>query len=202
MTELDFATFATAFARMLSAYRVKLKPVQADELARTYYRVLDAYELDAVLAAGRACLGRCKRFPVVADWLDALGPATHAPAPQDARQMSATEVDEQEHAARLGYNDEPCACMPCVRAGVSARSLRFVPTELPDGYERAFNARSGRVELVGHWAHGAELARWYVARDKFFASSKGAPAPLARVLALVGVVEGVIVGEREPGMEG
>jgi len=51
------------------------------------------------------------------------------------------------------------------------------------------------VEIVGHWAHGEELARWYAARDAFFALAKRAPRTLFDAVA-------VIVGDREPGIEG
>jgi hypothetical protein len=80
-------------------------------------------------------------------------------------------------------------------AGVTDRELRFVPTLVEDHSreERAFHPRRRRLEVTGHWAHGDELARWYVAREAFFARAPRR-GPLARVLALVGT--------REPGEEG
>ena len=70
--------------------------------------------------------------------------------------------------------------------------MRFVPTHATfDTYERAWDRRRKVVQIVGHWAHGAELARWYEARAAFYAC---APKRLRRTLALI--------GEREPGEEG
>jgi hypothetical protein len=53
--------------------------------------------------------------------------------------------------------------------------------------------RRQRVEVVGHWAHGDELRRWYAARAACLASAKKYPRLVRRVLALVA---------REPGEEG
>jgi hypothetical protein len=60
--------------------------------------------------------------------------------------------------------------------------------------DRAVDTERNRVVVTGHWAHGQELARWYVAREAFFASAPRR-GPMARVLALVGA-------GRDPGEEG
>jgi hypothetical protein len=114
--------------------------------------------------------------------------------------MHADEADDLARATAWCFEDAPCGCVQCYAAGVTDRPLRFVPTELgPDEYERAFNLRTGKVEIVGHWAHGDELHRWYAARDVFFALRRRAPRTLFDALA---VIVGEVVGEREPGMEG
>lgn len=204
MTELDYVTFAEAFKRVISAHRLKLKPAEADELTRTYFRLLAEFEIDAVLAAGKVCLGKYRSFPKAADWLLELGPTTRRTCPEDLRHMSTAELDEFEAAARLRYQDHPCLCSNCCRAGVDDKPVRFVPSIVGDDYERAFNPRHGRVELAGHWAHGAELARWYLARDAFFGLAGQAPhyARFVGRSALVDAIDGELVGAREPGQEG
>lgn len=203
MTDLEYPTFSEAFRRVITAFRLKLKAAEIDELTRTYFRMMTAYELDAVLAAGRVCIGKYRTFPKAADWLTELGPTTTRGCPEDLRHMSADELDVFEQAARTRYEDLPCACGACVHAGMTDRPLRFVPTLDGESYERAYNPRTGRVELAGHWAHGAELARWYAARDAFFALAPKTPAFFALVEALT-IRDGELVGAgaREPGMEG
>lgn len=201
MTEIDYVTFTEAFRRVISAFRLKLKAAEAEELTRTYFRLMLDFEIDAVLAAGKVCIGKYRSFPKAADWLLELGPTTRRSCPEDLRHMGTAELDEFEQAARLRYLDNPCLCSDCCRAGVDDKPVRYVPTIAGDDHERAFNPRAGRVELPGHWAHGEELARWYRARAAFFAS--GAQAPyFARLVGRV--LEGELVGavDREPGMEG
>jgi hypothetical protein len=70
-----------------------------------------------------------------------------------------------------------------------------VPTLVDGGEERAFNPRRNQVEVAGHWAHGAELRRWWTARDAFFGLARRVQPALARRLALV-------LRDREPGEEG
>jgi len=195
MTDFDFVPFETAFARMTSAHRLKLRPPERAELTRTYFKILDAHAIDDVLAAGTRCLGKLRTFPKAADWLAELAHTTTAVCPPDRRTMHVDEADELARAAALGYEDLPCHCRDCCESGIT-RPLRFVPSTFDgDELERAFNPRRGVVEIVGHWAHGDELARWYVARDAFFALAKRAPRTLLDAVR-------IIVGDREPGMEG
>jgi len=199
MTEMDYEKFSAAFGRVCNAFRVKLKPTEAEDLTRTYFRVLEAHLLDDVLLAGKACLGKLRTFPRAADWLAELSTTAAPTCPVDRRHMTVAEIDAHARAALMRYEDEPCGCVDCEDAGVMHRPLRFVPTLVDlygDEEERAFNPRRGQTEVVGHWAHGEELRRWYVAREAFYALAKKNPymprAPLQLVAA----------GEREPGMEG
>lgn len=196
MIEPDYSTFARAFGRVCGAFRLKLKPVELEELTRTYFRVLEAFPLDEVLLAGKTCLATHRSFPRAADWLAALASTSSAAScPADRRQMTVAELDEQANAERLRYFDHACLCSECCRAGVDERPIRFVPTLLglmQDEEERAFNPRRNRLEVIGHWAHGDELLRWYAARDAFFTHAKRCRVPV-RALALV---------SREPGQEG
>jgi hypothetical protein len=199
MFETDFSTFDRAFGRVCGAYRLKVKPTEAEELTRTYFKVLEAWPLDAVLVAGKKAMAKCRTFPKVADWIAELPATRERTAPADVRHMTTDEMDAHERAAAKRYEDDPCACPDCFNAFIHERPIRFVPTLvslLADDDERAFNTRRNQIEVIGHWAHGAELARWYQARDHFFALAETMP----RIGRLVTFTRAIL--EREPGMEG
>jgi hypothetical protein len=194
LTEDDYDVFDRTFRRIVTAFRLKLSPVDLTQLARVYFQVLESATLDQVLHAAKVCLEQHKRFPTAADWRAQIETPRAGPAVADHRWMTPAEIDDLAYAAAVAYAAPPCGCDACTTAGVSDRPLRFVPT-VEDGIEsRAFNSSRNRVEVLGHWAHGAELARWYAARDRFFALAHGFKRP--RVLHLVGAVE------RDPGEEG
>jgi len=191
----DRPVFDRAFRRLTVGFRLKLKPVQQDELLQIYFKAFEAIELHEVLAAAAACLNTGKKFPTVAEWLKAL-PGAPGGGDPDCRVMGRDELVDYHRAERLHYQDDPCDCLMCQAAAVTMRSLRFVPDFLDDGRaERALDNERNRVIVVGHWAHGEELRRWYAARAAFYASVPRC-SPMARAVAvLVGV-------EREPGQEG
>jgi hypothetical protein len=192
MTEPDRGTFDRAFRRVCGAFRLKVKEWELEELSRTYFRILDTAPLDDVLAAGKTCLATCRKFPKPAEWLAAL-PAAPVAARADLRVMGTTEREDYARAEGLRYEDAPCGCLLCQEADVTDRPLRFVPDEILGVLDRAFDTVRNRELVTGHWAHGEELARWYVARDAFFASAPRR-GPMARALALIGA-------EREPGCD-
>jgi hypothetical protein len=196
MTEGDYSTFATAFGRVCGAFGKKGTRLDQEELTRTYFRVLDAHPLDAVIRTGRRLVETGRKFPLAVDWLDAV---TRPPTVErDVRQMTTSEVDAYAAAERARWTGQPCRCRECVRAGVDDRELRYVPTlkqffgDLADATEEtAFNPRRKVEQIVGHWAHGEELARWYAAREAFVQLPQF--QRVARVLPLL---------RREPGQEG
>jgi hypothetical protein len=201
MDDTDFATFDRAFRRVCSGFRVRLGTKEREELTRIYFKLLEPYELPAVVAVGRRCLEQYKKFPSIAEWVMELDRRAVPPAAGAAsatwRQMTTSEHETQEGAARARYEDLPCACAACTAAGI-ARPVRFVPTLIGGVEERAYNPRTQRLEVVGHWAHGDELRRWYVARDAFFAR---APRRMRRVVELAFEPVGVVI-DREPGEDG
>jgi hypothetical protein len=196
MVEPEYGTFDRAFRRVCGAYRLTMPEDTLDELSRTYFRVLAYAPLDDVLAAGKACLATCTRFPKVAEWVAAL-PTPPGPVPlsADLRVLGTAERDDYVRAEGLHWDDAPCACRACVDAGVADLPLRFVPDEVDGTLDRAIDAVRNRVVVTGHWAHGDELARWYDARAAFYASAPRSRTPIARALL-------VLVGpEREPGCD-
>ncbi len=207
MIDSDIGPFDRAFRRVLGAFAKRFKTAeQVNDLSTAYFQALRPWPLDAVLTAGTACIAKYKSFPKAADWiaeLPANGQAHQAPA--DLRHMTVREMDEHERAAAKRHEDDPCGCPQCFEAYIHERPIRFVPTLislLGDDYERAYNSRRNQVEVVGHWAHGAELARWYAGHDAFFAPRVGnsRQARLRRLVQCAVHVAGAL--EREPGEEG
>ena len=187
----DRGTFDRAFGRVYGAFRLKFKGNEAEELTQTYFKLLEAYPLSDVLVAGKRLMTVRSKFPMPADWimtLDAMA-GSRAQTPADVRQMTTTDCDVYASAEAARWEGGPCGCAACVTAG--SPPIRYVPTcATADTYEQAYNPRTQRVQIVGHWAHGAELAAWYRARAACFAS---APPRFRRVLALV---------SRDVGVEG
>jgi hypothetical protein len=192
MTEADFGTFDRAFRRVVGAFRLKVKPVEVEELTRTYFRILDTAPLEDVLAAGKTCLATCHKFPKPAEWLAAL-PAAPVAVHADLRVMGTTEREDYARAETLRYEDTPCGCLLCQEADITHRPLRFVPDEILGVLDKAIDSERNRIVVTGHWARGDELARWYVARDAFFASAPR-HTRLARAL--------LVLVSREPGEDG
>ncbi len=203
MFETDRGTFDRAFERVSRAYRLKVKPTEGVEICQTYFRALEPWPLDDVLFAIKTCIATCRRFPLVADIVEHLSPRPRSTAARDLRHMTVLELDMHADAAAKRYQDDPCSCDACLAAGVSDRPLRFVPVPFADDtVEQAFNGRRNEPEVVGHWAHGAELARWYAGHDAFFAPRMGnsTQARLRRLVRRAVQVAGA--HEREPGEEG
>jgi hypothetical protein len=194
MTDVDFGTFDRAFRRVVGAFRLKLREGEVEELSRTYFKVLDAAPLDDVLTAGKACLANSRTFPKPAEWLHALPIQPPTVIDADLRVMGTYERVEHARAEALRYEDTPCECVLCGQAHVTHRPLRFVPDDIDGALDRAIDTVRNRILVTGHWAHGEELARWYAARDAFFASVSR-HTPIARALL-------VLVSTREPGEEG
>jgi len=171
MDDRDYETFDRAFRKLGVVFRLRLKEADLKELIATYFRILDGARLDAVLAGAKVCLTRCKTFPKPAEWLDALPKHVAPGAPAtELRRMGAEEAEEWARAERLRWEDQPCACVACVAAGVSDRPIRFVPQFTPeDTDDRAIHPAKQRPVTTGHWAHGEELARWYRAKEAFYA---------------------------------
>jgi len=197
MDDADFDTFGRAFRRVAGVFRLRVKPDALEELLTTYFRVLKHVRLDAVLAGGKICLAKYKYFPKPVEWLEAIpkNPTSSTP-PADRRVMDANEASEYAEAQRLHYERDACSCRECLQAGISQKPLRFVPTLDREGEEeRALDPNTNRVVIAGHWAHGEELARWYQAREQFFASGRTLTPRIRQMLPLT-------LREREPGEEG
>jgi len=122
----DRPIFDQAFARLTHAFRLKLKPGPLEDLGKIYFKAFEGIDVSLVLAAGKACLAKSKKFPTVADWLQALPEEVPAEA-QPYRVMGREELTEYHRAEALHYQDEACACLLCQ----AAMSIPFTtPAEL------------------------------------------------------------------------
>ena len=202
MIETDFGSFERAFKRASAATQHRWKAIDDADVVRTYFRLLEGWPLELVMQAFKTCCQTLKHFPKVPELIARLEATRPLEAPR-WRQMTHTESTEQARAAAIGFQDEPCRCLDCQAADVTDRPVRFVPTLDGELEERAFNPQRARVELVGHWAHGEELRRWYAARDACFAKWQRAATRYPHLVGRGIARELVGVGaEREPGEEG
>lgn len=186
MIDLDGVTFERAYRRLCGAFRVKQKEEEFKEQSRSYFIALQGFSLDIVLDAGKVLVQKHKRMPSAADWFEASatlgGRSTQGPG--NVRRMSVDELQALWYAERNRYIDDPCSCFLCQQAGVTDKQLRFVPTELnATEFETAYNPNRDAVTVVGHWAHGDELARWYATRSYFFGLTRTRLPKLLRLLA-------------------
>jgi hypothetical protein len=186
MEDADLSTFEGAFRRLSGALNRKWTTADYRTAVQVHFDALKHCRLDDVLGAAATLQGKHK-WPRLADWFEALPKA----APVGERIMRSTEVDTYLQALRQHYHGSCCDCLLCQEADVTNLPLRFVPDFMPDDVEeRAFCPPLNRVVVVGHWAHGYELRRWYAAKDAF---KRAAPARYREL---------VLVHVREPGEEG
>jgi hypothetical protein len=192
MIEAEFGTFNRAFRKVVTIFRLKFKVGEVEELSRSYFRLLGHAPLGDVLAAGKTWTTTHNTFPKPAEWLQALPAAPTVPGSADLRVLATPEREAYARAETLRWQDDPCTCWDCREAGVTDRPLRFVSDEVLGVLDRAIDTVRNRVVVTGHWAHGDELARWYVAREAFFASAPRRTPVGRALLALV---------SREPGCD-
>ena len=165
MTEQDYDAFGREYER-LSAALERFKQTPADRATKSdvYFHVLKKYTLREVIAKADAWLARESKMPKPAEWagIVAAGPAMEIPTltEREAREWLAAEQDRWERPA--------CACRECVAAGVWTLPIRFVPEFDTNGLDHRVQV-GGRVVTAGHWAHGRELAGYWLARESFWA---------------------------------
>lgn len=165
MTSDDLPGFHDAFRSLQRVFPLRGSEADFDRMLADYFRMLRRYSLGQVKSAADHWLAHGTKFPKPSDWIGAV-PAMTA---TDRRQMTQSEAQDYRRAELCAFEDQPCLCADCVRAGVDDKPLRFVPDL--DGEDRdvkAFNPMTGRVVTTGQWAHGDALARWYDARATFF----------------------------------
>ena len=112
------------------------------QMKNEYFAVLESYPVGAVEVAYQSLRRKMKKWPVPADWLEALPPVNSA---ERLPLMSDAEVKETEAAERLGYEAESvCTCKFCVEANL-VMPPRFDPAiRLKEWLER--QRREGRSQ--------------------------------------------------------
>jgi hypothetical protein len=208
MKDTDRPAFVSAFRRLAVTFRMKLRPADMDSMIDMYLQAFEPYALHDVVAAANASLHTHRRFPKPLDWIEAIT-RTQVGAPPDVRVMSTVEASDYVRAERLHYDDDPCDCLTCQADDTTTLRRRFVPDFTDDDREeRAYCPLKNRIVVVGHWAHGHELQRWYAARQIFFgdANRSGVHAKVLRRLGFIytppASAPRLQLAEREPGEEG
>lgn len=164
MTERDEAAFTATFQRLRAIFPLRADTAELTQIARLYFRVLARWPIESVEAGADAWMSSGTRFPKPGEWVQAI-PHSNVLA---LRALSDDEAAEHRRAVARKYEDEPCRCFLCQQASVTHRMLRYVPDEDINGRDLR-GTLDGKSVVRGHWAHGEELARWYVARDAYFA---------------------------------
>lgn len=195
MTEAELFAFGAIFQSVQLVFPLRGEEHEIRDVRSSYFKAMRRYDIRAVQAGADVWLQRGKRFPRPAEWIDSI--PTRPPA-SEIQELSSEEIRVYLRAESRGYEDDPCRCHACRLAGVDHRFLRFVPEF--DAEDRDAKVRLGdRIVTRGHWAHGDELARWYVAKERFWGQLHALAA--AKSIRPTGVKKQPHV-EREPGQEG
>jgi len=175
MTAADEVVFAEKFIELRRAFQLRGDRGEVQQVMQVYFKALMRFPLRIVVAAADICIEKNDRFPKAAEWIRAM------PRRESSVFLPMQEPDASEHrrAVSLHYQDEPCSCHECKRANVTHRMLRFVPEENSEGQDLRM-LLDEKVVVKGHWAHGEELARWYVARDAYYAMKDEHPGKFPR----------------------
>lgn len=164
MIDADLTEFNQVFEDVRRVFPLRSDELETRQLVTAYFAALRRFPLSRVRDGAESCIAFGKRFPRPVEWRDAIPePGAGAQLPE----LTVLEASDYAAAERRGFEGEPCGCLACREAGVEHRFTRFVPDEDRDG--QIVKARIGdRVVTRGHWAHGFELHRWYLARDRFW----------------------------------
>lgn len=168
MDSRDLGLFSEWFNTLAVTHRLIATEDLKGKMLAEYFAVLQPYPIEAVRSAYETLRRKMKKWPVPADWLEALPPGgTGARLPL----LTAEEQAEIEDAERVGYERETyCHCPICEREQATHLKSRYVPRLDPRGQviERRHPNRQGRSVILGRWIHGAELKRWISARAEFY----------------------------------
>lgn len=163
----DFQRFSDCFDVLAITHRLTGGEDLRAKMKAEYFDVLLSYPASAVESAYETLRRKMKKWPVPADWLEALPP--HGAVSRLAL-MSREEQRESDQAEALGYEAETvCHCTACTAADC-LMPPRYVPRLDANGVtmERRHPIRVGRAVLLGRWIHGQELRDWYTARAVYY----------------------------------
>ena len=165
MMDSETTVFVDICKALMRVFPKRLEEFERAQLHRDYFKALRRFSVSQVQAGAEAWMQRGKYFPKPAEWIDAIPQRREVAVEYPA--MTEQESREYRRAEQLRYEDSPCHCRECERAGVAEKALRFVPDVSADGSDRKM--RDGdRIVTAGHWAHGEALRRWYEARANFY----------------------------------
>lgn len=164
MRDVDLVPFTATFHRLRGVFALRGDHAEIQQIVAVYFKVLRRYPIEAVTAGADLWAEKGTRFPKPVEWITSMPRRITA----EVLEVSQDEAGEYLRAERLRFEDEPCSCRACLAAGVTHRCLRYVPEQHDLGGD-AKGRIGDRVIVRGRWIHGDALARWYVARDAFWA---------------------------------
>lgn len=167
MIDIHFDQFAEWFDVLAVTHRLNAREDLRQKMRGEYFAVLKPYSIESVTYAYESLRRKMKKWPVPADWLEALPPTSSVDRLPAA---TADEIAEAEEAERLCYEQPKiCQCELCVEAQCHMPP-RYVPRLDRDGHtlDRRHPGRSGAPVLLGEWLHGLRLRSWYAARGQFY----------------------------------
>lgn len=177
MTDSDLPAFMETFRQVVRVFPLRGGDEETQRLTSSYFKALRRFHLTDVQAGADAHIASGIHFPKPAEWIGKIPPRKRT----QLRRMTDADAREYRRAELLGYEDAPCSCALCQEAGVTERPIRFVPDADDNDRDIKVEDPIGNREVTeGHWAHGAELRRWYEARADFwnlYYTLKGATTP-------------------------
>jgi hypothetical protein len=168
MTEDDYSTFKDWFEILAITHRLGARGEILEKMKGEYFDVLRMHDMDRVRRAYEKLRRSAKRWPVPADWCEALPP--HDPT-ERLPTMTRDQIRESDEAEAKFYEGDVCHCTACVAAHADHLPIRDVPRLDAQGEMIAMRHPKKRTPVyVGRWIHGQELKRWWGARGQFFST--------------------------------
>lgn len=166
MQDADLFAFMAIFRSLMQVFPKRLDDHDTDQLSRAYFAAFRRFTIPQIQAGADVWVQRGKFFPKPAEWRECI-PREAAAQSVALVELAPADAAEYLDAERKHYEGEPCNCRRGGGAGVSHRFLRYVPETNEHGME-CRGLIGTRTVVRGHWAHGDELARLYIARDRFW----------------------------------
>jgi hypothetical protein len=167
MTAHDMPRFCEWFDLLAVTHRLMATEDLRQKMKAEYFDILRDYPVEVIEYAYGTLRRRMKKWPVPADWMEALPPMAEGwrlPLATDAEMAEITAAERQGYDSGGG-----CTCPTCTAAGCTHLPSRYVPRLNQDGevIQRRWPERS-RPVILGRWIHGDELRCWYAARAKCY----------------------------------
>lgn len=156
MKDPELPAFQVLLKRLLVTTGKRVDAGDWNPLLQSYFKAFSNLSLADLERGADAWIAKETKFPKPAEWRKAIPVQRHT-----LPEMSEAESALYLEAERQCWEREPCQCGPCRAAGVDWKPQRFVPN---DREQPVQHPKTKLTTLAGHWAHGAELQRWYHAR--------------------------------------
>jgi hypothetical protein len=164
--DADLFSFMAIFRELLRVFPKRLDDAEIGQMSKAYFAAMRQFSISQIQAGADAWVQHGKFFPKPAEWREYI--PRDVSAAVSTAPLTPVEAAEYLDAERKHWEDEPCGCRECRDAGVNHRMLRNVPEQDEHGVN--IPALIGERKVVRcRWIHGHELARWYAAKDAFWA---------------------------------